>query len=162
EAWQRQEGCLTWFRAEEPGGERRRVQLRASIARDATGRSVGLIGSLDDVAAVTQSQDSATRAATILESSSDAVFSITDDSRVWFLNAAAEDLFGEGAEGGERTVQGLVSSAAFRRFEAEILPHLADEDSWTGELAMRGAGGRPIYLEVAFRAQRDTPRHLPA
>jgi diguanylate cyclase (GGDEF)-like protein/PAS domain S-box-containing protein len=155
EAWQRQEGCLTWFRAEEPGGERRRVQLRASIARDATGRSVGLIGSLDDVAAVTRSQDSATRAASLLESSSDAVFSITDDSRVWFLNGAAEDLFGEGAEVGEPTVQGLFTSEAFRRFETEILPHLADQDSWTGELTMRGAGGRPIYVEVAFRAERD-------
>ena len=46
---------------------------------------------------------------------SDAVFSITDDSRVWFLNGAAEDLFGD-AEIGEPTVQALFTSEALRRF----------------------------------------------
>jgi len=154
EAWERQEPCLTWFRAQHTDGGRRRVQLRATIARDATGRAVGLVGSLDDVAAVTQSEETATRAATILESSSDAVFSITDDSRVWFLNGAAEDLFGD-PEVGEPTVQGLLTSEALRRFETEILPQIEAENAWNGELTMRGRGGQPVYVEVTLRAERD-------
>ena len=112
-------------------------------ARDANGRSVGLVGSLDDVAAVTQSDDSATRAATILESSSDAVFSITDDSRVWFLNGAAEDLFGD-ADIGEPTVQALFTSESLRRFEGEIIAQVDADGAWNGELTMRGRGGTPI------------------
>lgn len=159
EAWARQEGCLTWFRAQHTDGGRRRVQLRAAIARDPDGRAVGLVGSLDDVAAVSQADDSTTRAASILESSADAVFSITDDGRVWFLNGAAEDLFGD-AEIGEPTVQGLLTSEAFRRFETEIVPQVTDENVWNGELTMRGAGGHPIYVEVTFRAERDAEGRL--
>jgi diguanylate cyclase (GGDEF)-like protein/PAS domain S-box-containing protein len=155
EAWARQQGWLTWFRTESADGERRRVQLRASIARDVNGRSVGFIGSLDDVGPASQGQDPVARAASILESTSDAVFTITDDGRVWFLNGAAEDMFGDGVQIGDPSVKGLLTSEAFRRFETEILPHLATEDSWTGELTMRGAGGGPIYVEVAFQAGRD-------
>jgi diguanylate cyclase (GGDEF)-like protein/PAS domain S-box-containing protein len=154
DAWTRQEPVLTWFRAQHSDGGRRRVQLRATIARDATGRSVGLIGSLDDVAVVSQADDSATRAATILESTCDAVFSITDDSRVWFLNGAAEDLFGD-ADIGEPTVQALLTTESLRRFEAEIIGEVDAEGAWNGELTMRGRGGKPVYVEVTLRAERD-------
>jgi diguanylate cyclase (GGDEF)-like protein/PAS domain S-box-containing protein len=153
-AWARQEPCLTWFRAQHADGGRRRVQLRAMPTLDDAGRAVGLVGSLDDVAAVSQSDDTASRAATILESSVDAVFSITDDSRVWFLNGAAEDLFGN-ADIGEPTVQSLLTSESLRRFEREVLPQVEAESSWNGELVMRSATGDPVYLEVAFRADRD-------
>jgi diguanylate cyclase (GGDEF)-like protein/PAS domain S-box-containing protein len=154
EAWDRQEPCLTWFRAQHADGGRRRVQLRAAIALDGAGRAVGFVGSLDDVAAVTQAEDPATRAATILESSSDAVFSITDDSRVWFLNGAAEDLFGT-ADVGEPTVQSLLTSESLRRFESEILPQVEADSIWSGELTMRGTGPQPVYVEVTLRAERD-------
>ena len=159
EAWERQEPCLTWFRAQHTDGGRRRVQLRASVAHDATGRAVGFVGSFDDVAAVTRSDDSAARAATILETSVDAVFSITDDSRVWFLNGAAEDLFGD-PEVGEPTIQALFTSEALRRFETEVLPQVEAQDTWNGELTMRGAGGNPVYVEVGFRAERDDAGRL--
>ena len=159
EAWIRQEPCLTWFRAQHADGGRRRVQLRATIARDDHGRCVGLIGSLDDVAAVTPSDDPAARAATILESSRDAVFSITGDGRFWYLNGAAEDLFGD-AEIGEPTVQALFSSGSRHRFETDILTQVENDGAWHGELTMRGAGGGPIYVEVTLRAERDEDGRL--
>ncbi len=152
-AWDRQEPTLTWFRTEESDGRRRRVQLRATIARDPDGRSIGLLGTLDEMAAVTPSDDSASRAAHMLESSRDAVFSITDDSRVWFLNGAAEDLFGL-AEVGEPTVQGLFSSESVRRFESEVLDQVDTDSAWNGELTMRGPDGNPVYLDVTLRAER--------
>ena len=159
EAWTRQEPCLTWFRAPHSDGGRHRVQLRATVALGADGKPIGLIGSLDDVAAVTHAEDPAARAATILQSSSDAVFSITNDSKVWFLNGAAEDLFGTSGIG-QPTLQALFTSESLRRFDAEILTRVEREGSWTGELTMRGRGGNPIYVEVTLRAERDEDGQL--
>ncbi len=159
EAWTRQEPCLTWFRAQHSDGGRRRVQLRATIARDVDGQPTGLIGSLDDVAAVTYAADPAARAATILQSSSDAVFRITDDSRVFFLNGAAEDLFGDD-ENAEPTLEALFTAESLRRFDAEILTRVERKGIWKGELTMRGTGGNPIYVEVTLRAERDEDGRL--
>ncbi len=152
EALANQAPCLTWFRALHPDGGPHQLQLRAAISRDDDGRPTGLVGALDDVAAATHT-DSAARAATLLESSADAVFSITDDSRVWFLNGAAEDLFG-GAQLGEPTVQAIFTSESLRRFEAEVVPHVTTQDFWSGELTMRGAAASPVFVEVTFHAER--------
>ena len=159
EAWVRQQPCLTWFRARNTDGGRRRVQLRTTIAHDAQGRSIGLVGSIDDVADITHARDPKGRAATLLESSRDAVFSITADSRIWFLNGAAEDLFG-GTEIGEPTVQSLLTSESLRRFEGEIVTQVENDGAWNGELTMRGPDGGPIYVEITLRAERDDQGRL--
>ena len=169
EAWTRQEPCLTWFRAQHSDGGRRRVQLRATIARDVDGQPTGLIGSLDDVAAVTHAADPAARAATILQSSSDAVFRITDDSRVFFLNGAAEDLFGDD-ENARTDARGPVHRgvpAPLRRRDPdpgraegdlEGRAHHAGDgrqpDLRRGDPAGRAGRGRPPP-----RAQRGGPGH---
>ena len=160
EAWSGHGPALTWFRSHDADGGQHRVQLRAAVARDAAGRSVGLVGSLDDVAAVTQVDDDAeTPTTTSVESNSDAVFSITADGRVWFLNGTAEDLFGD-AEIGEPTLQSLLTSESLRRFETEILDQVEAENAWTGELIVRGRDGNPIYVEVTLRAERDDEGRL--
>jgi len=156
-AWGRQEACLTWFRAATPDGDHRRVQLRADVAVAPDGRAVGLVGSVDDIAAVSASSED--RAVALLDATSDAVLSVTDDGRVWFLNGTAEDLFGD-AEIGEPTIESLLASESLRRFEGEVIPAVQSSDRWTGELTFRGAGGNPVYLDVTFRGERDPAGEL--
>lgn len=128
--------------------------MRTIIGRSADGRAFGLIGSLDDVDAIARDEDPATRDRPRPDPTSDAVFSITDDGRIWFLNATAEDLFGDN-EIGEATVRALLTSESYRRFEGAVIPAVQAEDHWTGELTMRGPGGQPVHVEVTFHGQRD-------
>jgi PAS domain S-box-containing protein len=81
-----------------PNGSVRLLHSRGTVMADEHGRAIKMFGTGQDITEQRYAEDARARYATVIESSSDAIYTKTLDGRILSWNAAAERLYGYRAD----------------------------------------------------------------
>ncbi|MCB1003841.1 MAG: PAS domain S-box protein, partial [Acidimicrobiales bacterium] len=141
------------FRIVDADGEPRWVQCRLSVVRDKFGTPTGTIGSFEDVSALVDAREQNARLATIVESTTDLVVMIDEETgAVLYVNGAARDLLGIADDHlGDLGLRDLLTDESEGLYIEDVRPVLLRGDTWSGELVMRTSSGedRHVWQTVA-------------
>jgi diguanylate cyclase (GGDEF)-like protein/PAS domain S-box-containing protein len=159
EAWQRGASFDDQLRILARDGSTKWVQYRQSVIRDKFGTPTGAIGSIEDVSPLIDAQEQSARLATIVETTSDLVSIIDEETgAVLYLNAAARDLLGyPDPDLGDLALAHLLNEDSDAVYIEQVRPVLLRDDTWSGELVLRTTAGedRHVWMSVAGEFDSD-------
>jgi diguanylate cyclase (GGDEF)-like protein/PAS domain S-box-containing protein len=154
-AFLRAEGFDDVKRVRRPDGELFLMRTQGEVLTDAAGDVVRMIGVCEDVTDRVRADETQALLASIVESSNDAIFTLTRDGTVTTWNPAAERLFGwTAAEAIGRPATDIVppvDAAADHRIVAAA--HDSAIDSW--ETVRRRKDGTVVPVSVVVSPVRD-------
>lgn len=144
------------YRVVRPDGSQRLVRSRAFPIRDGRGRVARVCGVVEDVTERRQAEEARLRLAAIVESSDDAMFSMSLDGTLTSWNAGAERLYGYTADEIVGRPMTLLVPRERRRELSRILRTLRHGGSIHHlETVRLKSDGRPIEVSLTMSPIRD-------
>jgi PAS domain S-box-containing protein len=136
-------------------------QLTASVARDASGKPLFIIGMMEDITERKDAEDARRRMTAILEATPDFVGIADASMRTRYLNQGGRELIGLGSEEPlEVPIPDYCPTWAAERLLKEGIPAALRDGVWTGESALLGADGREIPVSQVVLAHYDASGQL--
>lgn len=147
-----QEYCRHEVRYLTRDGGFRWIEVFAWLTFDESGRITGTSGTLTDVSARKEVEESRRRQLAAIEAAIDGVAILDAAGLYTYLNATYLDVFGyrEAADLIGRSWREVYGPEEARRFEREVFPQLSAEGKWRGEITARRRDGATFLQEVSM------------
>lgn len=143
------------YRVVRPDGSLRWVVSSSLKIAEADDERTSYVGSIEDITDLVTAQTNANRLATILETTSDLVWIISEAWLVTWSNATARAAFGLDDLPLPIAADLLYTADSLAKIAEVIRPQLLRGENWVGELEMNGAGGAPLWIRQSLSPQFD-------
>ncbi len=143
------------YRVLRPDGSLRWVVSSSLKIAEADDERTSYVGSIEDITDLVTAQTNANRLATILETTSDLVWIISEAWLVTWSNATARAAFGLDDLPLPIAADLLYTADSLAKIAEVIRPQLLRGENWVGELEMNGAGGAPLWIRQSLSPQFD-------
>jgi two-component system cell cycle sensor histidine kinase/response regulator CckA len=139
------QGHLRWVRS-----------IGRAVLRDS--RPFQVVGTLQDITDRRRLEEEQARLLKIVEHTTDFIFSIAPDGALLYMNPAARQWFGYGAEDDLHTVQlaDLYGAAAYAFLMEQAIPAAVREGVWAGDMTIGAPDGRELPSSQLWIAHYDT------
>jgi len=147
------------YRVRRPDGSTRWIDLSSAPTRDERGEVTGWVGAATDVTDIVESTRHSTRLTRILEHTTDLV-TLTDPHGevVWANEAARSYMRSVGLV--PHGLSDLVAPSARGYFEESVLPVLARDGVWSGELSLLAPEGGEVPVSQLIQAHLGEDRSV--
>lgn len=133
-----------------PDGSVRWVRSRGAPVVDRDGEVVGGVGWLMDITTEVEAIEQAEHLSQVVDASTDLVLTISTDGEVSYANPAVIDVVGRRPS----HLRELLDADSERQFRTEVLPALAHQFEWRGEMTVVSCTGERRPVSQLFLAHR--------
>jgi len=138
-------------------GDQRWVRGETKPILDDDGELLRITGFVRDITDRKEYEQELQARAAAMETATDGIAILNEDQEYVFMNEAHAEIYGYDDPDqllGE-SWQACYADAEIARFESEILPQLAENGSWNGEMTVTAADGQTIHQDLTLKRLDD-------
>jgi len=138
-------------------GDQRWVRGETKPILDDSGELLRITGFVRDITDRKEHEQELQARATAMETATDGIAILNEDEEYVFVNDAHAEIYGYDDPDqllGE-SWRACYDDAEIARFESEILPQLAENGSWNGEMTVTAADGQTVHQDLTLKRLDD-------